>query len=130
MKKITEEAKFYKEKVKGIEEKEKLKTEQMKRQHAAIKKMENELMESGMSGGELEEMRKRAVKGHAIKKHTTTLDSKSRNSNDHGRSLELREEESEGEIEDRTQEHYEMLLADVGVLEKIRADHQKQIITA
>jgi hypothetical protein len=35
----------------------------MKRQHEALKKLEKELVEAGITGGELEEMKQRAIKG-------------------------------------------------------------------
>lgn len=82
LKKITEEAKFFKEKIKNLEEKEKAKGDSMKRQFQVIKKMENTLLESGMSGNELEEMKKRAVKGVVVRK-----DEKGKGS------MELRDEE-------------------------------------
>ena len=44
----------------------------MKKQFQFIKKMENTLLESGMSGNELQEMKKRAVKGHVVKRDEKT----------------------------------------------------------
>ena len=37
---------------------------------------------------------------------------------------------SEDEIEDRTREHYQALLAEVALLEKMQNDHEKQMVKA
>jgi uncharacterized protein YukE len=37
---------------------------------------------------------------------------------------------SEEEIEDRTREHYQALLAEVALLEKMQNDHEKQMVKA
>ena len=51
MKKLTDEAKFFREKVKMLEEKETIKANNMKRQYEAIKKYEKDLYEAGLAGG-------------------------------------------------------------------------------
>jgi hypothetical protein len=51
---LTDENKFYKEKVRFHEEKEAIKIGNMKRQHEALKKLEKDLLEAGVTGNELE----------------------------------------------------------------------------
>lgn len=51
MKKLTEEAKFYKNKLKDFENREQVKSTNMKKQYEALKKLEIKLIESGLAGG-------------------------------------------------------------------------------
>ena len=62
MRKLTDQAKYTKQKVKLFEKKQSLKTGNMKKQYEAIKKYENELSEGGLASGELQEIKQRAIR--------------------------------------------------------------------
>ncbi len=76
MKKLTEEAKFYKEKLKFLEERENLKAHNMKKQYDAVKKLENTLLESGLAAGELEELKRNAISTLNLGPRKTIADSR------------------------------------------------------
>ena len=76
MKKLTEEAKFFKEKLKYIDDRDNIKANNMKRQYDAIKKLENTLLESGLAGGELEEIKRSAISNLNLGPRRTIADSR------------------------------------------------------
>lgn len=119
MKKLTEEANFYREKIKYVEEVDKTKAANMKKQYEHIKKMENTLLEGGVAGGELEDLKRNAIKavngGGPPRKEQDPVEGKP---------------DDEEEIEERTKEAYEVLLGEVALLEKMQNDHERQMVQA
>jgi hypothetical protein len=97
----------------------------MKKQHEAIKKFENELLEMGAAAGELEELRSRALRGVNARKGI----SESR-ANDNHEEANASNHTEEEEVEDRTREHYDSLLGEVALYQKMLTDHEKQFIQA
>lgn len=53
LKKLSDQIKFYREKIKYMEEKQALKAGNMKKQYQAIKKTENQLLQAGVAAGEI-----------------------------------------------------------------------------
>jgi hypothetical protein len=99
VKKMADEANFFKEQCKVIEQREAMKASNMKKQYDAIKKHEAELLEGGLAAGELE-----AIKRNAFSSIT------------HSARKTMQQKEdllsgSEEEVEDRTRDHFQALLA-------------------
>ena len=92
----------------------------MKKQYQAIKKYEGQLLEGGLAGGQLQEIKQRAIrslKNNGKKEMEQTV-------------MDAHPELSEEEIEDKTRQHYQTLLNDISLLEKMHNDHEKQLVAA
>lgn len=98
----------------------------MKKQHQAIKKFENELLEAGVAGGELQEIRNRAIRAVNARKAGM---SQSR-ANQDPEEVNVSHHTEEAEVEDRTRQRYDALLGQVALLQKMLTDHQKQFLQA
>jgi TPP-dependent pyruvate/acetoin dehydrogenase alpha subunit len=98
----------------------------MKKQHEAIKKFENELLEAGLAGGELEEIRNRAIRAVNARKAGMT---ESR-ANPDPEEANVSHHTEEDEVEDRTRERYDTLLGEVALFQKMLTDHEKQFAQA
>lgn len=118
LKALGDEIKFLREKEKEQDGKDELKQGNMKKQFEFVKKLETELVENGMSGGELEELKQRAVK------KAQNLLGESQVQSHTGR----KEDIGSSQIEDRTREHYRVLQNEIKVLDKVQADHERKIL--
>lgn len=116
LKSLSDEIKFLREKEKEQDAKDEIKQGNMKKQFEFIKKLEAELVEHGMSGGELEEIKQKAIK-------------KTQSQNVGESHVQKKEELSSSQVvEDRTSEYYRLLQNEIKILDKIQVDHERKIL--
>ena len=120
IKMLSDEIKFLQEREKEQKAKDEIKQSNMKKQFQFIKRLEGQLLSSGVSHGEIDEIKQRAIKtvqppnvaeSHVTK--NTTMNKK---------------QEIETAIEDRTVDHYKQVQGEIKLLQKMQADYDKQRI--
>lgn len=89
----------------------------MKKQFDFVKRLENELRDMGVSQGELEEIKAKAVKMVQPTPITESYVSKT--------SQTKKEDEGHG-IEDRTIDHYKQIQNEIKLLDKMQLDYEKK----